>query len=451
MPTVVTRIVSYAGYPGQTDATLASAIAAVPADLVAADEQWNILIGPSAAGVYSWDLTDYGGVYNNLGSKTTDPTRYVRFSAVSGLSFKDNTNKLTNALRYNPSNGIALFATRSWLTVTPNYTRVEGLQFKRTINTGDRGLYVGGNNSIVSNCIFEGSRALFVKGGNIVVNCLFTDYNATPSGAIAQLELASVVTSNTFYTTAPATSAPITQDFAGSVFRDNTVFGFTAISIAGGGGQTDVAAGSTNNITDLASGPSNFTGLFSKTAANQFTLLAAGSEDFRIKAGADVISAGTRDQTNTNDLDIVGSARSLTTPTIGAWEYAATVTYTYARPTSDITTQWTPSTGTDHYALIDEPTASDADYIYATAAGQTDEVRLASMTAPKAGTDVLVSYRVTNVVGSSKVTVSLICNAAVIATDVTRNGPGDYTLTVPATTWSTVADWSNMRLRFVSS
>jgi hypothetical protein len=127
------------------------------------------------------------------------------------------------------------------------------------------------------------------------------------------------------------------------------------------------------------------------------------------------------------------------------------VTYTYARPTSDVTTQWTPSAGTDHYALIDETTANDADYIYATAAGQTDEVRLASMTAPQAGSDVLVNYRVQNVVGTSKVTVSLICNAAVIATDVTRNGPGDYTLTVPATTWATVADWSNMRLRFVSS
>lgn len=130
---------------------------------------------------------------------------------------------------------------------------------------------------------------------------------------------------------------------------------------------------------------------------------------------------------------------------------APSVTYTYARPTSDITTQWTPSAGTDHYALIDEPTASDADYIYATAAGQTDEVRLASMTAPKAGTDVLINYRVTNVVGTSKVTVSLICNTAVIATDTIRTAAGDYTLTVPSTTWSTVADWSNMRLRFVSS
>lgn len=127
------------------------------------------------------------------------------------------------------------------------------------------------------------------------------------------------------------------------------------------------------------------------------------------------------------------------------------VTYTYARPTSDITTQWTPSTGTDHYALIDETVASDADYIYATAAGQTDEVKLALMTAPQAGTDLKVNYRVQGIVGSASVTLSLVCNATVIATDTARTGNGDYTLTVASGTWASVSDWTNMRLRFVSA
>jgi len=128
-----------------------------------------------------------------------------------------------------------------------------------------------------------------------------------------------------------------------------------------------------------------------------------------------------------------------------------TITYTYARPTSDITTQWTPSTAGPHYALIDETTANDADYIYATAAGQTDEVRLASMTAPQAGTDLKVNYRVQGISGSASVTLSLVCNTTVIATDTTRTGNGDYTLNVPAATWASVADWTNMRLRFVSA
>jgi len=127
------------------------------------------------------------------------------------------------------------------------------------------------------------------------------------------------------------------------------------------------------------------------------------------------------------------------------------ITYTYARPTSDITTQWSPSTGTDHYALIDEVTASDADYIFATAAGQTDEVKLAAMTAPKAGTSVDVQYRVQGVAGGGKVTLSLVCGTTVIATDAIRSADGDYVLTVAPGTWAAVTDWSNMRLRFVSS
>ena len=128
-----------------------------------------------------------------------------------------------------------------------------------------------------------------------------------------------------------------------------------------------------------------------------------------------------------------------------------TVTYTYARPASDITTQWSPSTGTAHFSLINETTASDADYIYATAAGQTDEVKLASMTAPQAGTSVDVQYRVQGVAGGGKVTLSLVCGTTVIATDAIRSVDGDYVLTVAPGTWAAVTDWSNMRLRFVSS
>jgi len=129
------------------------------------------------------------------------------------------------------------------------------------------------------------------------------------------------------------------------------------------------------------------------------------------------------------------------------------VTYTYARPTSDITTQWTPSTGFDHYALIDETVASDADYIYATAAGQTDEVRLASMSAPQAGTDLLINYKVAGIVGSASVTMSLRqgSGGTLIATDTAKTSDNTYQLVVPAATWASVTDWTDLRLRFVSA
>jgi hypothetical protein len=145
------------------------------------------------------------------------------------------------------------------------------------------------------------------------------------------------------------------------------------------------------------------------------------------------------------------SAATNVTATELVIENEVTVTYTYARPTSDITTQWTPSTGTDHFALIDETTANDSDYIFATAGGQTDEVKLAAMTAPKSGTSVDVQYRVQGVSGGGKVTLSLVCNTTVIATDTIRSADGDYVLTVAPGTWAQVTDWSDMRLRFVSS
>jgi hypothetical protein len=162
---------------------------------------------------------------------------------------------------------------------------------------------------------------------------------------------------------------------------------------------------------------------------------------------------------NPNKIFIAGNVAGLASdaaPSDLTIEYAyisvgSPVTYTYARPTSDITTQWTPSTGTDHFALIDETVASDADYIFATAGGQTDEVKLAAMTAPKSGTSVDVQYRVQGVSGGGKVTLSLVCGTTVIATDAIRQADGDYTLTVAPATWAAVTDWSDMRLRFVSS
>jgi hypothetical protein len=139
-----------------------------------------------------------------------------------------------------------------------------------------------------------------------------------------------------------------------------------------------------------------------------------------------------------------------TTPGVISFDNGVSA-YTYARPSSDITTQWTPSTGTAHWSLIDETPADDADYLYATGPGQTDEVKLASMTAPVAGTDVLVKYRVVGVVDGGKVAVSLMAGSTVIKTDTTRGADGDYDMTVAPADWARVTDWTDLGLRFVSS
>jgi hypothetical protein len=129
------------------------------------------------------------------------------------------------------------------------------------------------------------------------------------------------------------------------------------------------------------------------------------------------------------------------------------ITYTYSRPASDVTTQWSTSSGTTHYTLIDETVADDGDYIVATAAGQTDEVKLASMTPPQVGTNLVINYKVTGVDGGATVTVSLRqgSGGTLIKTDTAKNANGTYALTVAPGDWAAVTDWSDLRLRFVSA
>lgn len=123
----------------------------------------------------------------------------------------------------------------------------------------------------------------------------------------------------------------------------------------------------------------------------------------------------------------------------------------YARPASDITTQWS-STAANLWSAIDETSADDADYIYATAAAQTAEVKLGTVAQPTAGTELRIKYKVTGTAGGGKVTAYLYCGATLIATDTQRTADGTYTMTVASTAWDTeVTDWSDLRLRFVSA
>jgi hypothetical protein len=131
----------------------------------------------------------------------------------------------------------------------------------------------------------------------------------------------------------------------------------------------------------------------------------------------------------------------------------STITYTYARPASDVTTQWTPSTpGAAHYTMINETTPNDTNYIYSTAAGQTDEVGLQAMSTPVAGTSLTINYRVIGVTGTgASVTTSLYSGATLVKADTARTTDGTYAMTVTSAEWASVSNWSNMRLRFVSA
>ncbi|MFN8760227.1 MAG: hypothetical protein ACK5XA_15635 [Tagaea sp.] len=139
------------------------------------------------------------------------------------------------------------------------------------------------------------------------------------------------------------------------------------------------------------------------------------------------------------------------------WElgvFAENIVLSYARPNADGSTkQWTASSGTDYFPLLDETSPGASDYIYATASGQIGEIKF-SMAAPKSGTSFDVGYAVDAPVGAATVTAKLYVGAALIKTDTARSSAGTYTMTVTSGDYAGVsnpADWSNVTLRFESA
>lgn len=296
--------------------------AAAPASLVTNDWVWKGELYQEGGGTNGeWTFS-----INNPVSQTCDATRYFWLTAATGQSFRDNASKLTNALRYNNANGVAVSISGSYVRIFSTSgsaaALVTGIQFYRSSvngsllsNTGSQAITVDSCVASISGFVFSGP---FCNAYNSVFYLTGRFTNDLPNGSAGNL------INNTVYTTGSSITAIKYNNYSptGNIVRNNTFFGFTAIANRFDKINTSV---STNNVTDLAAFGWTATGnLVSKTASNQFTLLTGGSEDFRIKAGADVINAGVRDQTYTNDLDIVGTTRSLTTPTIGAWEYAST-------------------------------------------------------------------------------------------------------------------------------
>jgi hypothetical protein len=190
----------------------------------------------------------------------------------------------------------------------------------------------------------------------------------------------------------------------------------------------------------------------SVSAGDLFKLSVSGNNFTVTKNGTTVLTATDSFNNTVTTCGIVCRSDN-NNDVLRDFESGTLVTYTYARPTSDITTQWSTSSGSTHYTLIDETVADDNDYIVATAAGQTDEVKLASMTPPQVGTNLVINYKVTGVDGGATVTVSLRqgSGGTLIKTDTAKNANSTYQLTVAPGDWALVTDWSDLRLRFVSA
>lgn len=132
----------------------------------------------------------------------------------------------------------------------------------------------------------------------------------------------------------------------------------------------------------------------------------------------------------------------------------------YARPDSDVDTgSWVASTGSDFFALIDESSASDSDYISsADFETSTDSITvgLDNVTDPVNAINHIVSYRSKGTGGGMmgnipSITVVLLETSTPIATSVNSSLTGsytDYTFTLSEAEANAIGNYDNLRLKF---
>lgn len=394
------------------------------------DGEWTVSSSPAAAGL------------------TCDATRYYLLEAATGKSFYDDAGKLTNALRYNRANGVAVSVTGNYTTLI-DATSASSVVVVRGLQIKSQAFFCVGNVAglvLFDRCVLQNSRAGAVFEQNAAgVNCLIIATDA--SGCVQGSNTGNRYWRNCTIWGAGAANAFAYGNYAGgNVVANCAIFGFAGI-VTNSARLTTAA--SINIATDLASvGWTGGSGahLTSLTASAQFENVGSGTEDFRVKTGSDLEGAGARDQTYTADLDIIGQARGTTTPTIGAWEFLVPAPdYTYLRPTSDISnTGWTPSTPGDLYPMLDETTSNRTDYISANGPGAVTTLGYTpTINQPTAGSDITIRFDAQGMSATEQIRIELLegANVRYNSGALALGAAAEVTLTMTPAQWATVASW----------
>jgi hypothetical protein len=301
------------GATGRTYSTIQAAWNALPSTL--AD---NYVLELYNDAVFSPLSTS--GTGKTLGSFT------VTIRPAAGHGFRDHANRLTNPLRPNQAYGvmIASLGSKGFFIDLDNVI-LDGLQ----VSTDPACVYYDGTvvstapGVLVKNCLLQSAIVASGEGvirliGGTATNCVFIN-TGDANGFLSAGGNAKAHNCTAVYLGSGASSYyGFRNNYDSPLYLNCASFGYLTPFRAG------FDAASNYNASDKAS-PPGANSVASLTYANQFQNIASTSTmDFRVKAGSGLV-AGTRDAANTADLDIVNSARSITTPTIGAWEYAAPV------------------------------------------------------------------------------------------------------------------------------
>lgn len=299
-------------------ANLPAAVTALNAvNLVSLDQIWRFNVYPYGGGP-NGEIQISSGLQIDV---TADSTRYPWFRAAPGHGFSDHANKLTNAPRYAAANGVAINITANYtigFSQNCNYLRISGLQLKSSAVESPSALIASLNTApgLIEGCILENNSATLavLSFCGAIVNTVAYNTNAAAAAILSFYNGTGSSRNNTLIGSG-ATAQAITSAAGNVEIRNTAVFQCAAFSDGNNGTCS-------NNASSLASVPGS-SALTSLTYGSQFQSVTGGAEDWRPVGTGSLDGAGARDQTYTNDMDLVGQSRSTSTPTIGAWEYQA--------------------------------------------------------------------------------------------------------------------------------
>jgi hypothetical protein len=261
---------------------------------------------------------------------TASATAYKELTTVAGASFVDNANRLTNALRYNASNGAAIKSTNNATTtilVSEANFRISKLQVAAT---GTDSFALGGNfGHTIDQCIFEGTYVSTAASGGVVYS--------NSSSPVIKNSLIILRTTGADHIIGTGTSSPSFYNIT-VVAPDDLATAPTRIILSGASGtvlcqncglfagdstKAIFAGSATPTFTTGYSDISGTTGVTQTTYSSEFQDVNDATRDFRLKTGAAQIDTGTTDATNAA-ADIVATTRPQGAAyDVGVWEFIA--------------------------------------------------------------------------------------------------------------------------------
>jgi len=232
-----------------------------------------------------------------ISGNTVSSANHKILTTDTGASFADNANKLTNALKYNASNGAAITqstAYRACIVVNEPFTEITKLQIKSTQTAGGRNnspIYFNTsdstNHAFVKQCILESTAANGALIGILncaykAINCLLVQRKNGTGGWGIDSQY-TTTTSGLFNCTIVKPSddgangtGVVNHSGPGQLLKNCAVFGFAAAT------SGNMSSSSGFNATDNASAPGS-SNQVSATYADQFQAVADATMDFRAK------------------------------------------------------------------------------------------------------------------------------------------------------------------------